>query len=73
MGVWLIRPVRVTRSRAGTDRPGWDQIRFACFHKRPGLMRGEPALVDTWEAEAKMNPCRLIACPERVRPIEERP
>jgi hypothetical protein len=35
-------------------------------------MRGAPEVVDDWEARAKMNPCKLVGCPERVRPIEER-
>ena len=53
------------------DRPGWEKIRFKCFHGRPGLWRGEPAALDALEALARINPCKLTNCPDRVRPKEE--
>lgn len=46
-------------------------MRFKCFHGHRYSLRGEPAVIDDWEARAKLNPCKLAGCPERVRPTEE--
>lgn len=53
------------------DRPGWEQIRFKCFHGHRHVMRGVTEVIEDWEARARMNPCKLTNCPERVRPTEE--
>lgn len=53
------------------DPAGWDELRFTCWHRHKGYLRGIPEQVDRWERSARLNPCKLIDCPERVRVQEE--
>jgi hypothetical protein len=57
--------------KADRSTPGWERIEFRCWHRLPGLVRGEPAVLDYLEAEAHANPCKLINCPQRARSKEE--
>lgn len=62
---WIVNPIEVRRLK-WPGVPGWEQVKFRCFHKRPGHWVGEPAAMDHVEALARINPCKLNACPDRV-------
>ena len=57
-------------TRGPDRRAGWERIEFRCWHSNRGVLSGPPAFVDVWEREARSNPCKLIDCPQRVRPRE---